>query len=192
MPDEPEIDTDAVREQVDRALQRDDVLLKRVALTTALLAVCAAVASLRAGATANDALLLQTQATRLQAEASDQWAFYQAKGLKAAVDEASAAAWLATGKEPPPEYAERKEHYATEQRTIEERARRMEQQRDDKLHEAAPLLRAHHGFAAAVAIFQVAIALGAIAALGGSRGIWIGSLVLGGVGLVLLGVSFWR
>jgi len=35
-----------------------------------------------------------------------------------------------------------------------------------------------------VALFQVAIALGALAALTRNRGIWVGSLGLGGVGIV--------
>jgi hypothetical protein len=163
MPDEPEIDTDKLREQIDEELERaGGGLLKRVALTTALLAVCAAIAALKAGVTANEALMLRTEATRLQAEASDQWAFYQAKGLKATLEEASRTAWLALGKEPPPEYAERKEHYTTEQGQIEAKARAKEKERDDKLEESAPLLHAHRGFASAVAIFQVAIALGAM------------------------------
>ena len=51
------------------------------------------------------------------------------------------------------------------------------------------LLHAHHGFANAVAIFQVSIALGAVAALTRSRIVWIGSLLLGVGGLVLLGVT---
>ena len=49
--------------------------LRQIALTTAILAALASVASLRAGATVNEALVLKTEATRLQAEASDQWAY---------------------------------------------------------------------------------------------------------------------
>jgi Domain of unknown function (DUF4337) len=120
---------------------------------------------------------------------SDHWAFYQAKGLKAAVEEAARAAWLAAGKEPPAEYDERKERYRAEQKEIEARAREKEKERDEKLVESDHLLHAHHGFANAVAIFQVSIALGAVAALTRSRGVWLGSLLLGAGGLVLLGVT---
>jgi len=190
MPEEIEIDTDKLRDQVDEALEDRGGLLKRIALTTALLAVCAAIAALKAGGTANEALMLRTEATRLQAEASDQWAFYQAKGLKAAVEEAARTSWVAAGKEPPPEYAERMEHDRAEQRQIEAKARGKEKERDDKLEESAPLLHAHRGFANAVAVFQVSIALGAIAALTRSRSVWVGSLVLGAIGLVVLGMSF--
>ena len=100
MPEGPEIETENLHETIKEELEHDGgSFLKRIALTTAILAACAAVAALRAGATVNEALVLKTEATRLQAEASDQWAYYQAKGLKAAVQEASAASWLAIGKE---------------------------------------------------------------------------------------------
>jgi hypothetical protein len=69
--------------------------LKQNALTTAILA------ALKAGATVNEALLLKTESTRLQTQASDHWAFYQAKGLKAAVQEATAASWETAGKPVP-------------------------------------------------------------------------------------------
>ena len=39
--------------------------------------------------------MLKTEAARLQAEAAGQWTYYQTKGIKAAVQEASRAAWLA-------------------------------------------------------------------------------------------------
>jgi len=189
MPGEPEIDTDKLREHIAEEVDRGGTLLRRIALTTALLAVFATLAALKAAATINAALMLSTQGTRLQAEASDQWAFYQAKGLKAAVEEAARAAWLAAGKEPPAEYDERKERYTAEQKEIEARAWEREKERDEKLVESDHLLHAHHGFANAVAIFQVSIALGAIAALTRSRVVWLGSLVLGIGGVVLLGVN---
>lgn len=79
--------------------------LRTIALSTAFLAALAAIAALRAGATVNEAIVLKTEATRLRAEASDRWACDQSKGVKAAVQEASRAAWLAAGKEPPAEHA---------------------------------------------------------------------------------------
>jgi len=46
----------------------------------------------------------------------------------------------------------------------------------------------HHSFAAAVALFQVSIALGAVAALTHYRMVWLGSLL---VGLAGAAVFFW-
>ena len=189
MPGESEIDTDKLREHIAEEADRGGAPLRRIALTTALLAVFATLAALKAAATINTALMLSTQGTRLQAEASDQWAFYQAKGLRAGLEDAASAAWLAQGKEPPPEYADKREHYAAEQKEIEANARNKERERDEKLVESDHLLHAHHGFANAVAIFQVSIALGAVAALTRSQGVWLSSPRLGAGGLVLLGVT---
>src|SRR5947207_14647137 len=131
MPEDAEIDTDRLHEAIDKELEREGGgFLKRIALSTAIMAVLASIASLEAGSTVNEALVLKTEATRLQAEASDQWAYYQAKGLKAAVAEASATSWLAIGKPAPPEFAENQKRYKAEQKEIEEKAREKERERD--------------------------------------------------------------
>ena len=162
-------------------------LLKAIALTTAVLAALAAVAALRAGGTVNEALVLKTEATRLQAEASDQWAAYQAKSIKAAVQQASESAWLAVGKDPPEQFDQEQQRYGREQAQIEQVAREKERECDAKSAEADRLLYEHHHFADSVALFQVAIALGAVAALTRMRLVWYGSMIvgLGGVGLLL-------
>src|SRR3954451_12937514 len=108
MPEEAEIETetDKVREAVEEELERQGGgFLRAISLSTAVLAAFAAVAALQAGGTVNEALVLKTEATRAQAEASDQWPYYQAKGIKAAVTEASRQAWLAAGKTPPDAFA---------------------------------------------------------------------------------------
>jgi hypothetical protein len=186
MPEGPEVDMDKLRESIDEELEKErSGFLRQIALTTAVFAAFAAVASLRAGATVNEALLLKTEATRLQAQASDQWAYYQAKGVKAAVQEASNAAWHAAGKEPPPSFAQAAGRYAREQEEIKAQAETKERERDARSIEADHLLDRHHGFANAVALFQIAIALGGVAALTQARPVWIGSILvgLGAVGL---------
>ncbi len=133
----------------------------------------------------NEALALKTEATRLQAEASDQWAYYQAKGVKGAVQDAIRASWAAAGKAPPAEIDERAARYAEEQKEIADRARERERERDAKEVEADALMHEHHRHAIAVALFQVAIALGAVSALTRNRLVWWGSLALGAAGLAL-------
>ena len=193
MPEEPEVETESIREGIREELERQGGgFLKRIALTTALLAALAAIAALRAGATVNEALMLRTEAARLQSEASDQWAFFQAKGLKTAIEEASRTSWLAIGKEPPPEYAAKQERQAAERKEIEAKAREKEKERDEKIAESDHLLHEHHGFANTVAILQVSIALGAVAALTHNRAVWITSLLLGAGGLALFAVTFLR
>ena len=190
MPEGPEVETEKLHEAIKEELEHEGGgFLKRIALTTALFAAVAAIASLRGGATVNEALVLKTEAARLQAEASDQWAYYQAKGIKSAVQEASRTSWLAIGKEPPAEYAEKQKRYAEEQAEIQVKAKELEKERDSKSNEADALLRRHHGFANSVALLQITIALGAVAALVRSRFVWYASLLAGAAGVILFAAT---
>ena len=189
MPEGPEVDTETLNETIHDAVEKGGGFLKRVALTTAVLAAFAAVASLRAGATINEALLLKTEATRFQSEASDQWAYYQAKGIKAAVEEAARTAWLAADKPAPAALEETVQRYAHEQQDIQHDAREKERERDAKSKEADELLAHHHGFANSVALFQIAIALGAVAALTQGHAVWVGSMLLGVAAIVLFAIQ---
>jgi hypothetical protein len=190
LPEGPEIETERLNEAIHEEMERQGgTLIRAVALTTALLAAIAAVAALRAGGSANEALMLETEATRLQAKASDQWAYYQAKGVKAAVQEASRTSWLLLGKEPPAKYADAQVRYAREQADISAAAKEIERERDTKAAEAERLLHQHHQYANSVALLQVAIALGAIAALSRNRWIWFASLLIGFSGTALFGIT---
>ena len=164
-------------------------LLRNIAMTTALLAAVAAVASLKAGATVNEALFLKTEAAHLQSEASDQWAYYQAKGIKASVQEATRTSWLAAGKEAPASLEETIKRYGEEQKEIADKAKEKEEERDVKAHEADELLHSHHRFANSVALMQIAIALGAVAALTRQRTMWLASLGVGVIGSALFALT---
>ena len=192
MPEEIEVDTDSLRESIDREIERQSGgLLRTIALTTALFAALAAIASLEAGGTVNEALALKTEATQLQAQASDQWAYYQAKGLKAAVADAQKNIWLALDKTPPADLATNAARYLDDQKTSREKAEALEHERDAKTDESNALMHRHHYFADAVALLQVAIALGAIAALTRRRAAWVGSAILGVIGCGLFGFAFY-
>ena len=185
MPEEIEIDTDKLRETIDSEIEREGGghLLRWISLSTAIIAAVAAVAALRAGDTVNEALALKTDAAQLQGQASDQWAYYQAKGIKAAIASATAASYKAAGKAVPAETEAAAARYVREQGEIQLKAREIEKERDAKGHEAIGLLERHHRYANAVALFQVAIALGAVSALTRMRLVWFGSLALGAAGL---------
>ena len=66
-----------------------------------------------------------------------------------------------------------------------------ERERDQKGLEADHLLHRHHRFADSVALFQVAIALGAVAALTRIKLVWYGSIALGlsGAALFLMAIG---
>ncbi len=192
MPEEIEVDTDNLRESIDQEIERQSGgLLRTIALTTALFAALAAIGSLEAGGTVNEALALKTEATQLQAQASDQWAYYQAKGLKAAVADAQRNIWVALDKTPPADVAASAQRYLDDQKASREKAEALEHERDAKSEESEALMHRHHYFADAVALLQVAIALGAIAALTRRRAAWVGSAILGVIGCGLFGFAFY-
>ncbi|HJV35840.1 DUF4337 domain-containing protein [Geomonas sp.] len=191
MPEGPEVELDKQHETIHEEFEKEGgSFLKQISLTTAVLAVLAALASLQAGTTVNMALALRTEAVQLQSQASDQWSYYQAKGIKSAVQEASRSAWLAVGKEPPLGFEDKMKRYQEEQVEISNKAKEKEKERDERMRESEHLLHKHHGFAKSVTLFQVSIALGAVAALTRSRSVWVGSLLAGAAGLVLFILPF--
>lgn len=159
--------------------RREDHFARRVALVTAIFAVLLAIAALGGNHAMKEMILAQQKS-------SDQWAFYQAKGIKGAVAQGAISAWQAAGKEAPATLGAQSARYAAEQTEIQRRAGELERQRDERSREADRLLEQHHYFAAAVALFQIAIALGAISALTRSRLVWITSLVAGVAGIATM------
>jgi len=186
MPEAIEVDTDKLRETIDAEIEKSGGrMLRMTALATAILAAVTAVASLRAGSTVNEALVLESEATQLQARASDQWAYYQAKGIKAAVAANAASAFAANARSAPDSLTALVARYTREQGDIQTEARKLEQERDARVVEANRLLEQHHRYAYAVAILQVAIALGAVAALTRqSKVLWL-ALLAGAGGIII-------
>ena len=128
---------------------------EKVALTTALFAVFAAVSSLLSTHESDKAILYRV-------ESSDQWSYYQAKGIKGVVTPS----------------ADEKERYLLEQEKIKSEAENLTQESEHAMH-------VHEFFAFAVTIFQVATAIGAIAVLVKKRPIWFTSLTLGAIGIAI-------
>src|SRR5450432_3245490 len=88
--EEAEIPMEHLHEQMhERAEQGTAQWISWVALSTAILAVMAAIAGLLSGSHANKAMMSQI-------DASDQWGFYQAKSIKAAILEAKSSLSSAT------------------------------------------------------------------------------------------------
>src|SRR6184192_3038215 len=83
--EEAEVPLEHLQEHVRESAEHSDaVWISWVALSTAILAVLAAIAGLLSGQHANEAMISQI-------EASDQWSYYQAKSIKAAVLDAKTA-----------------------------------------------------------------------------------------------------
>ena len=139
-----------------------------VALSTAILAVLAAIASLLSGEHANEAMLNQI-------ESSSQWSYYQAKSIKAAVLDAKTAF---TGA-PDASDQSKRARYEKEQEEIKSEA-------EQKQAAAKSFFHKHEVFARGVTMFQIAIAIAAISALTKKRSFWFVSLVFGAFGCAFL------
>jgi phosphopantetheinyl transferase (holo-ACP synthase) len=140
-----------------------------VALSSALLAALAAVAALIAGHHANEAMVEQIKS-------SDQWTYYQAKGIKSAILASRMATLEALGKTVDEGTKKKIQDYENDQKDISVEAK-------EKEAAAAEHLRRHQIVARAVTLFQVSIAMCAISALVRRRRFWLVGLGFGGIGL---------
>lgn len=153
---------ETIEERVEEAIHKEEKKGSMyIAISTALMAVLAALASLLAGHHSDEALIEQIKA-------SDQWALYQAKGIKAEIMSlvpASAKTDSAVA------------HYKGDQVESQKSAREAE----DASHKH---LASHAVLARAVTMFQISIAISAIAILTRRKPLWWVSIAVSGVGLV--------
>src|SRR5215471_11670397 len=96
---EDEFETTEFKEKLEEATERAveaaehrTQWLVYLSFSTALIAVLAAIAALESGTYSNEALMQKNEALLAQSKASDQWAYYQAKSVKAALYASQAAA----------------------------------------------------------------------------------------------------
>ncbi len=138
-----------------------------VAISTAFMAVFAAIASSLAGHHSNEAVIDQIKA-------SDQWAYYQAKGIKAEI--------IAQSIKSNNDSMQLKK-YNIEQQAIKKEAEGYE--KSSKTH-----LEKHVVLARSVTLFQIAIAISAIAILSERRFLWLISIVFAAIGIFFFVSSF--
>ena len=131
-----------------------------VAISTALMAVLAALASLFAGHHSNEALIMQIKA-------SDQWNYYQAKSIKGEIKKIEPSTAILSK----PADVLNKEEEAIK-KTAED---------DEKLSEAH--LQRHVTLASAVTFLQVAIAVSAISIITRRRFLWYGAMAVAVIGV---------
>ena len=165
--------------------EKNDKWLNYLALTTVILAVCATLSTFKGGGYSTKAVLSQTQA-------SDQWAYYQAKSIKGYVYEiqrdnleldlktmgSKASQSLTdeyTGKID--SYKKKINKYDEEKAQIEKDARKFESLKDDALKHS-------QAFHLAVIFLQVSILLSSIAALMKKKYVWIMGLATGIAGVI--------
>ncbi len=166
------------------AEEKKDPWLNYLALTTVILAVCATLATFKGGGFSTRSVMTQTQA-------SDQWAFYQAKSIKGYIYEMQKdkleLELMGLGARAPQAvrdeytkkidgYGKKIAKYEEEKAQIQKEAKRFEEVRNDaQKHSQA--------FGIAVIFLQIAILLSSIAALIKRKLVWLLGLVVGLFGI---------
>jgi len=143
-----------------------------VALTTAVIAVLAAITGLLAGDHSDEAMLAQIKS-------SDQWAFYQAKGIKTDVIATSNNLLIAMGKTPAAKDTAKVSANRKEQAKIMAEAKALAKESDQHV-------KLHKILARGVTLFQVAIAIGAISIITKRKALWVASMGFAAVGVFFL------
>jgi hypothetical protein len=167
--EDAEVPLEHLQEQVHhKAEHSGETWISWVALSTAILAVLAAIAGLLSGQHVNEAVMNQI-------EASDKWNYYQSKSIKASVLDAKMS--LAGG--PNESDQSKRDRYEKEQEEIKSDAEHKEAAAKSNFHK-------HEVFARGVTMFQIAIAIAAISALTRRRHFWMVSLLFGVFGCFFL------
>ncbi len=150
--------------------------ISMVALTSALLAVLAAVTALLAGYYSNEAMLEQLHA-------SDTWSHYQSKSIKSLVLSSKRDLLMALSKPVSEKDEEKIGDYKKELTELEAEAHKLEA-------ESKAFLNKHEIFARGVTFFQVAIGIAAVAVLTRRRLFWYLGLLFSvfGSGFLLQGL----
>jgi hypothetical protein len=155
-----------------------------LSFSTAIIAVLAAIAALESGTYSNEALIQKNEALLAQTKASDQWAFYQAKSVKATIYSSQAAAAQSTNPDLAARAQKESERYAREEEEISTSAKVLEKEVAEKTELSSESMEHHHRFAYSVTMFQISIALAAVAALSRQKAVWFAGLVVAAAGFV--------
>jgi hypothetical protein len=168
--------------RADRAAAKEkeqrEAWTKTAGVSVVFVAVLAAIAIQWGGKYTTRTLTALNDATYLQAKASDQWSFYQAKSIKqtmhAAMLEPSTNAAADAHKQTI-------DRYEKEKNDIKQQANALESQRDEARSNAAISSRKGGTMGLAVAIFQIGIAIVSVGMITKRKGLWYVALALAAV-----------
>ncbi len=163
-------------------------LAQYVAIFTAILATIGAIVGYQGGHTQNEALLFKNEAVLQKAAASDQWAFYQAKGIKQNLAELGEK--TATTPELKKKYADEAARYKGEKDAIQKEAKHLDELSTEAEKKSAAAMHPHEKLAVSMTFIQIAISLAAICVLTRRRWMFGLSAVAASVGIVFWVLAF--
>lgn len=171
--EEIEVPTEHLQEAIhEKAEEQKEKWALYVALSTAFMAVLAAIAGLLSGHHVNEAMIDQIKS-------SDQWSFYQAKGIKSEIASSSDKILRSLSTKPVEDNSKVIERYEKEKEEIKATAE--EEAKSSEAH-----LSRHVTLSKAVTIFQIAIAISAISILTKRKLLWYIAILLTLAGSVFL------
>jgi hypothetical protein len=180
---------ESVTEGLEEREHKRDAWNIRVALTTSLLAVFAALSNLESEQWTSEAILLKNSAIFFQAKSSDQWSYYQAKKIKLHMSEKQLRMETLVLKKSQATIEKEKftkliDKYNKQVKQIKHNAQDFEKQRDALNLESDAALRHHRAFALSVVCFQIAIVLTSMAVMLRRSSLWYTSMGLGVFGVI--------
>ena len=174
---------------LEEAVEKErDGLTQKIALMTAILATVGALISYQSGSAQNEAMFLKNESILKQAQASDQWTFYQAKSMQSHLDDATAA--LAADPEVKARFLADKAKEDTERLEIQIEAKKLQAESLKLGEDSEAKLRPHERLALALTFLQIAIALAAITVLTKRRWLLWGSVGSAAVGMIASASAF--
>jgi len=172
--------------KADRAAQKEkekrESWTKYVSLSMVFLAVLAGWATLKGGGFTTRTLKEMNEATFNQAEASDQWSFYQAKSIKQNLYEIELDRLNAAAAPEGDKIAKMKakvDKYDKDKTDITTGAKKFEEARDKARESAARAAEHSKEMGLAITFFQIAIALGGVCLIVKKKPLWLVSCGLG-------------
>ncbi len=162
--------------------EKREAWTKYVSLTLVFLAVLTGIATLKGGGFTTLTLKQMNEATFAQAQASDQWAFFQAKSIKQnlyEIDRDQLTRSAAADPEALNKVKQKIDKYEKEKAEISTEAKKHESAREEARKKAASAADHSKEMGLAITFFQVAIALGGICLVVKKKPLWFISLALG-------------
>jgi type III secretory pathway component EscV len=173
------------------AEEKKEAWLNYLALTTVIFAVCATLSTFKGGG-------YSTRAVMSQSQASDEWAFFQAKAIKSymyqmqkdnlelklsEISKSAPKESINQHQNKLAEYTKKIDKYELEKVEIQDKAKQLEGVRDDAQKHSQK-------FGMAIIFLQISILLSSIAGLLKKKMVWYAGLATGFAGLIFFADGF--
>jgi len=168
--------------------RKESKFTQKVALMTATLACIAALVNYQSGKYETAAAHLKNESILKQAKASDQWAYFQSKSVKAHIDDGFASVSTDPGEKA--RFIADNKKQSKEKDEVKAEAQKLEEESMKLGEDSEANLKPHERLALAGTFIQMAIALAALTIITKKHWLLWGSICSAAAGLVIAATSF--